>query len=502
MKHLFILSFLTVHLSLYALASIPPGYYDQADGKKKVELKTAIHEIISHANVLNYGSGAGATWSGFYKTDLLPNNQVRDRYSNEIFYFTNATSAPAGMNIEHAFPKSWWGGSTVQAYKDIHHLMPCQISINSSKSNYPMGEVTEVKVNNGVTKVGKGLGAQNKKINLWEPADNWKGDFARVYLYMSTCYQDYNWSGTEALSLLEKNEWPTLQPWAYKLYLQWCKEDPVDEIERLRNEEVYQIQGNRNPFIDFPSLAEYIWGDSIDYAFSVSGGTTEEPENPSLPDEELHILLNESFVSSVGDFLVVDHYGANSTMWKHSAGFDCMLANAFAVGKLANDWLISPEIDLTGSQKVVFTFEHATGYHQTNSVDGLFKVKVSENFSSVPSLATWVTLSPKYPSQGESSFTPFVSSDELDLSTFSGKKIRIAFQYSANASQCYAWEIKNILIKAIKYTDGIVKTPIQTQEVTDAVYTINGTYVGKEIPKAAGIYILKTKKSSKTVFIP
>ena len=251
---------------------VSPEYYTGVDGKKKAELKAAFRTIIRRATMLDYGKGERRTWSGFYQTDRFNGNQVRDRYSYGVFYFPNDhVSAASGMNIEHSFPKSWWGGSENQAYKDLFNLMPCEVSINTAKSNYAMGVVTSVKTNNGCTKVGTGK-AGNKTANLWEPADEWKGDFARSYFYMVTAYSDFVWKG-EGLTMLEKNDWPTLQRWAYELFLQWNRQDPVDDIERQRNEAVYGIQGNRNPFVDFPNLPEYIWGDSVDYAFDVNGAT-------------------------------------------------------------------------------------------------------------------------------------------------------------------------------------------------------------------------------------
>ena len=83
--------------------------------------------------------------------------------------------------------------------------------------------------------------------------------------------------------MLEKDEWPTLQRWAYELFLTWNRQDPVDDIERQRNEAVYGIQGNRNPFVDFPNLPEYIWGDSVDYAFDVNGAV-EKPAFEVTPE--------------------------------------------------------------------------------------------------------------------------------------------------------------------------------------------------------------------------
>lgn len=481
-------------MALEAAATIPPGYYDRADGKKKADLKSALYTIIGHADVLNYGSGTGATWSGFYETDRMPNNQVRDRYSNGIFYFSgHAGSVPSGMNIEHSFPKSWWGGSKTQAYKDIHHLMPCETKINSSKSNYPMGKVTTVKTDNGCTKIGTGPGANGRSIQLWEPDDKWKGDFARVYFYMATCYQNYNWEGTQALSTLERNNWPTLQPWAYKLFLQWCKDDPVDDIERERNEAVYAIQGNRNPFVDYPNLAEYIWGDSINYAFSVDGSATVEPgPGPDEPgDGETETLLEESFAQQIGRFTSVHYDGSASNMWTPNTSYHCMMANAYSKGKNADDWLVSPEIDLNGYQSATLTFEHAAGYHKSNALEDWFQVLVSEAYDGVPSQADWTVLSPAYPGSSSGGFTSFVPSGEVDLTDYAGKKITLAFRYRANASACYAWEVKQVKVTADPIPVSIDQNFASPVEGEDAVFTLDGTYVGKELPSCRGVYVVR-----------
>ena len=280
MKQHSTLLLLSLLIPYLAFAGIPEGYYANADGKKKAELKAAMHDIIQPVKVLSYGSGAGKTWSGFYRTDRTSDGYVIDRYSPRSTWVkfsssanANSASAPSGMNIEHSFPKSWWGGSENNAYKDLFNLMPSEAGINSDKSNYAMGKVTNVTKGNGYTKVGYGPTASGNTL-LWEPADEWKGDFARDYFYMVTTYSHFTWSSAQALVMLENNDYPTMQRWAYTLLLQWAKDDPVDEIERKRNDDVYSIQQNRNPFVDFPNLAEYIWGDSVNFAFSIDGTST------------------------------------------------------------------------------------------------------------------------------------------------------------------------------------------------------------------------------------
>ncbi|WP_321424415.1 endonuclease [uncultured Bacteroides sp.] len=254
------------------MAQAPSGYYTPAEGKKKAELKTALHAIIMNAKVLNYGSGAGSTWSGFAQTDVRADGTVWDMYSNNKVP-ANGNYAATGMNIEHSFPKSWWGGDERQAYRDLYNLNPSDIAANSAKSNYTMAVVDgAVTYTNGVIKVGKSSSRPGGAIDAWEPSDEYKGDFARAYMYMVTCYEDYsnNWTTTSALYELDKNTYPTFQQWAYELLLKWSQQDPVSDKEINRNNAVSKIQGNRNPFIDYPELAEYIWGAKTESAWSES----------------------------------------------------------------------------------------------------------------------------------------------------------------------------------------------------------------------------------------
>lgn len=252
-------------------------YASSLQGLKKAELKAAIYAMSQPATLLNYGSGEGATWSGFVKTDIIDSTlECRNRYSADRFYFPSATATKAitGMNIEHSFPKSWWGGSKNNAYRDLFNLYPSASDANSAKANYPMGKVDNPNLLDDYEKVGTGEAGDLGSIRLCEPNDEWKGDFCRSYFYMATIYQKLTWSGTQGLQELENDEWPTLREWAYTLYLEWTRNDGVNQIEVDRNNVIFDIQGNRNLFIDFPELAEYVWGDSIDVAFDPTTSMT------------------------------------------------------------------------------------------------------------------------------------------------------------------------------------------------------------------------------------
>ncbi|HOO19574.1 MAG TPA: endonuclease [Paludibacteraceae bacterium] len=244
-------------------AEIPEGYYQSAEGKTGAELKTALHNIIRQHIILNYDTSTYVWWYTYFKaTDWHPDGYFWDMYSN------NKRSTYNGnlMNREHCMPRSWWGTSsnysTFDANGDLVNLSPSDAEANTAKSNYPLGVVgSSVIYTNGVVKVGNNTYTGYNGV-VFEPADQYKGDFARTYMYMVTCYEDYanNWRGTGTTSMLQKNTYPVFKPWAIELLLKWSTNDPVSQKEINRNEGVYQKQKNRNPFIDYPELVDFIWG--------------------------------------------------------------------------------------------------------------------------------------------------------------------------------------------------------------------------------------------------
>lgn len=258
-------------LGISLWAQIPVGYYSTAEGKSKAELKTALHNKIKVGKRLSYGSGPTSTWSGFEKSDRHPDGYVWDMYSTNKRYFTGNGAAVSGMNIEHSVAKSWWGGNQNDAYKDLYHLNPSDVAANSARSNYPLGINNGSKFNNGSIKVGNNTYKTEYNGLCFEPLDEYKGDFARAYLYMFTCYENYNWTGTNAPSMIIANEtYPMLKSWAKDLLVEWSRKDPVSEKERNRAEAIYKIQENRNPFIDYPELVEYLWGNKVGQAFTTN----------------------------------------------------------------------------------------------------------------------------------------------------------------------------------------------------------------------------------------
>lgn len=260
-----------------AQADIPSAYYRSASGKKDADLKTALHQLIyNHTEVSSYS----ALPEYFRRTDVYPEGHERygqwwDMYSDIPIYLPGWSGAL--LNREHSLPKSWWGGSTdTPAYVDLFHLYPAEAEANQKKLHYPLGTVQTPTFDNGVSQVGyAATGQGGGAAQVFEPDDEYKGDFARTYFYMATCYQNLTWRYTY---MLNNDTYPTLNTWATNLLLKWHRDDPVSQKELDRNEEVYRIQANRNPFIDYPELAEYIWG--------LKRGQAWYPGNPSEPAGE------------------------------------------------------------------------------------------------------------------------------------------------------------------------------------------------------------------------
>lgn len=251
-----------------AYAEYKTGYYDRMDGKMSNDLKAAAKQCVSQHTRLDYYS-LPQYWiySDVYPAKYDGQTRWWDMYSDNVYLIRNGQSANSSfsankMQREHSVPKSWWKvGEDVEytpAYTDMWNLYPSDGPANQAKLNYPLGETRSTTFDNGVTKVGPPkTGQGGGSAYVFEPCDEYKGDFARSFFYMATVYDDLTWKYTY---MFKKQTYPTLQPWAVQMLLQWSRQDPVSQKEIDRNEAVERWQGNRNPFIDFPELAEYIWG--------------------------------------------------------------------------------------------------------------------------------------------------------------------------------------------------------------------------------------------------
>ncbi|MGZ3864915.1 MAG: endonuclease [Bacteroidia bacterium] len=248
-------------INSFCFAQIPAGYYSSATGLSGSALQSALHNIIKGHTVITYAQ----IMSAFDSTDTKPNGEIWDIYSDlpsgtPPYVYHNPANrcgnyAGEGdcFNREHSWPQSWFNGVS-PPYSDLFHIYPTDGYVNGKRSDFPYGEVssaTWTSQNGG--KLGPNTTA-GYSLTVFEPIDAYKGDLARGYFYMSTRYmgEDTTWSSSDAVNKA------TILPWQLCVLLNWHHQDVVSTKEINRNNAIYKIQNNRNPFIDHPE-----WVDSI-----------------------------------------------------------------------------------------------------------------------------------------------------------------------------------------------------------------------------------------------
>ena len=244
-------------------------YYQPADGKKGEALKTAMFGIIK---ITKAGWSYDGLKTAYMTTDTRPDGYLRDWYSKITYYEPGSNCAGSftkegdGYNREHLVPQSWFNKDDPMRC-DAFHVVPTDAKINNMRSDYPFGEVGTITdfSNNHYCKKGYSKRSGYTGI-VFEPGEDVKGDIARAYFYMVTCYQDKisSWASN---NVFDGNTYPGLTDWTLQMMMEWSANDPVDDVESARNQAIYNKQRNRNPFIDYPGLEEYVWGTKSDIAF-------------------------------------------------------------------------------------------------------------------------------------------------------------------------------------------------------------------------------------------
>ena len=278
----YLLLTLVAVMGLQATAAVPSGYYDNAKNKSDRALMMELHKIIKGHTKRTYSQ----LWTDFRTTDCN-GTTIIDRYADTQFtYNTDRCGNYNGVgdcyNREHSVPNSWWGGDdTDTAYTDLHHMFPVDGWVNNERGNYPFGNC-----NNGSPRGTGKLGYctfSGYNGMVFEVADEYKGDFARVYFYFATRYMprmnDFT-SGTGSV-VFTSSTYLGLTTWAINQLLEWSRNDPVSTLETTRNDAVYGIQRNRNPFVDNPELVEYIWGNKKGSVWTGTSGTTATLTSPT-----------------------------------------------------------------------------------------------------------------------------------------------------------------------------------------------------------------------------
>lgn len=245
------------------------GYYSGITATGGEALLGQLHDLITttHKKYTSYDDCK--TPSIIKKTDPGTNGNVREFYTQDDISSTWGSGSIGTWNREHVWCQSLSNGlwGTSGGGSDLHHIRPAESGLNSTRGNNKFGIVSDG--NPAYNKDSKNVGGYISG-NVFEPLDKVKGDVARIVMYVYTHYNTYsNVGGTTngsrssgfgtlkyTMVISERNEEA-----AIRMLLEWNKSDPVDDVERTRNEEVFKIQGNRNPFIDDETYAEKIWSD-------------------------------------------------------------------------------------------------------------------------------------------------------------------------------------------------------------------------------------------------
>ena len=266
-------------------AQIPTGYYDGTAGLTGAALKTKLWEIIKNGH---QDKGYDGLWTAYYTTDrdkyYENDNSLLDMYSEkptstDSYNFTlgsnqcgvggNYNSEGDCYNREHTIPQSSFkDGYPMRS--DVHHVLPTDGYVNNKRGTYPYGVVAS---SSWTSTNGSKLGSSavnGYSGTVFEPIDEFKGDFARIIFYFATRYE--NIISTVSFPMFGNSAYPGISSWSLPMLLQWHTNDPVSEKEIDRNNAAYSFQGNRNPFIDHPEYINSIWGT-----------TTPDTEAPSTP---------------------------------------------------------------------------------------------------------------------------------------------------------------------------------------------------------------------------
>jgi endonuclease I len=225
-------------------------YYATADGKRGADLLGSLHELSTKYHRERSYTNARSMMFRVIE-DLDDDDVVVDLYSGAkvtgVSGLTDATKA--GLTTEHVWPQS--EGATEAAKSDLHHLRPAFQSLNTHRSNLPYGEVKNPEWANepvkGVDELSM-VGTDESGTKVFTPRASMRGDLARDQFYFFTRYHGDRPEGYSTGNF--RHSLDTL--------LKWHREDPVDDAERARNDAIFRLQGNRNPYVDHPEYVDEV----------------------------------------------------------------------------------------------------------------------------------------------------------------------------------------------------------------------------------------------------
>lgn len=326
-------------LGLSALGQIPSGYYNNASNKSGETLRAALRDITTNGSVkLPYTSSSFDVWDAYGQTDVRPGtNKIWDMYSDipngtpqytyTLYADQCGTAAAEGSCYarEHQVPNSWWGGLDDAAhpqYSDLHHLPPADQYVNNNKSAHPIGKVGAAGyVSSNGSKVGA-CAWPGYTGTVFEPIDEYKGDFARAYLYVATRYMNQlsswvtSYPGTESQYVINSTG-NNYKQWYIDMLIQWHMMDPVSQKELDRNDAIYYNtpQHNRNPYIDHPEYVCMVWSSTSCVSGPVISAVS---QNPLVATATTAVDITATVTSSIGVASVTVDWGSDGINFPNS----------------------------------------------------------------------------------------------------------------------------------------------------------------------------------------
>ena len=322
-KYIFALVF-TVWCAVGNLYAVTSDDYSLVNGKSGADLFNAVHSVAKT------GYTTGLTYKGLWTVycdiDLNSSSKVWDMYSNATSYTCGGSAQGANYskegdsyNREHSIPKSWFGGSEEAGTPgtDLFHVVPTDGYVNNMRSAYAFGEVSSASYTSqsGCKKgTPKSITISNSILNksgsstqscsastVFEPMDEFKGDFARGYFgtmikWANGDYQKFTTAeGAQIFNTAyDAAHYYGLTGYGVALLLKWHREDPVSQKEIDRNDGIQSKQGNRNPFIDYPELVEYIWGEHSGETVTLSSLTPTFEDYTPLVTTTYTVILSRN----------------------------------------------------------------------------------------------------------------------------------------------------------------------------------------------------------------
>ncbi len=464
-----------IGISFCGFAQIPNGYYSTINTQEGAALKTALYNIIKTKSVPSYDG----LYTAFQTTDRKANGKVWDMYSDipggtppyEYSYGSGNCGSYKDegdcYNREHSFPQSWFNSASPMK-SDVFHLYPTDGKVNGIRSNFPFGEVGSATT---TTRNGSKLGGSKSPGytgTVFEPLDEYKGDFARTYFYMATAYENLigGWvNNGNAGNVLDGSSFPVYDVWFLNVLAKWHNQDPVSAKEIARNNAVYGVQNNRNPFIDNPQWAGKIWG----FATSSSTGVNTTIGVNTSPGVNTTIGINTTTGPLFQTILAQDFAGCPTLQfgwqivtitglsWRCSTfGGGQMEANgrisATSTAPGGEGWLISPNLNLaTATGTTILEFSNKSKFIDSGLPHPQMKVFYSTNYNGTnAATATWTPLDGvSLAGANTTTTTEMTANSSTTLTGFNQSSIYFGFKYNSSASNNNAvrWIVDNIIFK-------------------------------------------------------